>query len=153
MTSDEMFPLLTLESLAFTALQAQLQANEARTVECNAHVEFQLTPSAVEGASPPQFALQTRLTCTGTPARGVQRNKLFDLELRAVAMYRQTAGEVLTAVDFASHHTIFARQLFPALSARAQSLLQDLGLTNIRLPLDLPQQLNTASIPGPVVLN
>lgn len=153
MTSDELFRNLTLESLSLTAIQAQLQGNEARSTECNAHVEFQLTPSAVEGSMPPQFALQTRLTCVGTPVRAPQPQKLFDLEIRALAIYRQVGGEALNAADFATHHTVLARQLFPVLSARAQGLLQELGLHSIRLPLDLPQQLNQNPAPGTVVLN
>jgi hypothetical protein len=48
---------------------------------------------------------------------------------------------------------VCARQLFPALAARAQGLLSDLGLTSIRLPLDLPQQLTPTESQGPVVLN
>ncbi len=154
MTAEELFRLLTLENLSLTGLQAQLQQGvEVRNVECNAHVEFQLTPTLIEGSSPPQFALQIRLTCVGTPIRGAQRSKLFDLEIRAVAMYRQVGGEALNATDFASHHAICARQLFPALSARAQGLLADLGLQNIRLPLDLPRQLSANADQGPVVLN
>lgn len=153
MNSDELFRCLTLESLSYTSLQAQLHANEARNIECNAHVEFQLTPSAVEGSMPPQFALQTRLTCIGTAMRGAPGNKLFELEIRALGLYRQIFGEVYSATDFATHHTVLARQLFPVLSARAQRLLQDLGLHSIRLPMDLPQQLNQNTAHGSVVLN
>lgn len=154
MTAEELFRLLTLESLSFTGLQAQLQQGvEVRNVECNAHVEFQLTPTAVEGSTPPQFALQIRLTCVGTPVRTTQRSKLFDLEIRAVAIYRQIGGELLTPTDFASHHAICARQLFPTLAGRAQVLLADLGLQNIRLPLDLPRELSASADQGPVVLN
>jgi len=154
MTVDELFRLLTLESLSITSLQAQLlQGQEMRNVECNAHVELQLTPSAVEGSSPPQFALQIRLTCVGTPTRGVQRNRLFDLEIRALAIYRQISGEAVNAATFAVNHAVCARQLFPALAARAQGLLSDLGLTSIRLPLDLPQQIAPSENQGPVVLN
>lgn len=154
MTAEELFRLLTLESLSLTGLQAQLQPGvEVRNVECNAHVEFQLTPSAIEASAPPQFALQVRLTCVGTPVRAAQRSKLFDLEIRALALYRQIGGEVLTPADFASHHAICARQLFPTLSGRAQTLLSDLGLQNIRLPLDLPRQLSAGADQGPVVLN
>jgi hypothetical protein len=154
MTADELFRLLTLESLSFTSMQAQLlQGQEMRNVECNAHVELQLTPTAVEGANPPQFALQIRLTCVGTPTRGVQRSRLFDLEIRALAIYRQVAGETLGASTFATNHAVCARQLFPALATRAQGLLSDLGLTSIRLPLDLPQQMAPTENQGPVVLN
>ena len=154
MTADELFRQLMLESLSLTSLQAQLQpGQDVRNVECNAHVELQLTPTVVEGANPPQFALQIRLTCIGTPIRGAHRNKLFDLEIRAVAIYRQVGAEVLTAAVFAAHHAMCARQLFPALASRAQGLLADLGLSNIRLPLDLPQQLTTSENQGPVVLN
>lgn len=154
MTSDELFRSLTLESLSITSLQAQLlQGQEMRNVECHAHVELQLTPTAVEGAIPPQFALQIRLTCVGTPTRGVQRNRLFDLEIRALAMYRQVAGEALGVATFAANHAACARQLFPALASRAQGLLADLGLTSIRLPLDLPQQMTPTENHGPVVLN
>ena len=154
MTADELFRQLILESLSLTSLQAQLQpGQDVRNVECNAHVELQLTPTVVEGATPPQFALQIRLTCIGTPIRGVNRNKLFDLEIRAVAIYRQVSGEALSAAQFATHHAMCARQLFPALASRAQGLLSDLGLTSIRLPLDLPQQLTPSENQGPVVLN
>lgn len=154
MNADEMFRALVLDSLSVVGLQAQMQQGpEARGVECHAHVEFQLTPAAVEGAQPPQFTLQTRLTCVGTPVRAPQRPKLFELEIRAVATYRQVAAGAISAGDFATHHTVFARHLFPALSLRAQALLQDLGMQNIRLPVDLPQQPAPAAEAGPVVLN
>jgi hypothetical protein len=153
MTADEMFRALTLEGLSIHGLKAEMhQTGDARGVECTAHVEFQLTPSAVEGSSPPQFALQTRLTCAGTPVRG-NRARLFDLEIRAVATYRQIASGSLSANDFAIHHTVFARHLFPAMSLRAQALLHDLGMQNIRLPVDLPQQPDPRAEQGPVVLN
>lgn len=154
MTAAELYSQLTLDSLSLTSLQARLlQGHEVRNVECHAHVELQLTPAAVEGSQPPQFTLQIRLGCVGTPTRGVQRNRLFDLEIRALAVYRQVAGEALGAAAFATHHAACARQLFPALVARAQGLLFDLGLTNIRLPLDLPQQPAAGEERGPVVLN
>lgn len=153
MNADEMFRSLTLESISITGLQAQLQQGvEARGVECHAHVEFQLTPNQVEGAQPMLFVLQTRLSCVGTPLRGSNRSKLFDLEIRASANYRQVGAGAIAVGDFATHHTVFARHLFAALSLRAQSLLQDLGMQNIRLPLDLPQELSAAQ-QGPVVLN
>lgn len=149
-----MFRTLTLDSLSVTGLQAQLQQGaDTRGVECHAHVEFQLTPNALEGSAPPQFTLQTRLTCTGTPVRAPQRPKLFEIEIRAVAVYRQIASGTISAGDFATHHTVFARHLFPALSLRCQALLHDLGMQNIRLPVDLPQQPQQAAEQGPVVLN
>lgn len=141
MTADEMFRALSLESLSYTGVQAQIPpGTDARNTECNAHVEFQLTPSAVEGASPPQYALQIRFSCTGTPLRGSARQRLFEIELKALAIYRQSSGGV-TLAEFSSHHTILARQLFPALAGRAQDLLERLGLHTIRLPLDLPQEI------------
>lgn len=153
MNADEMFRALTLESLSVTGLQAQAQQGpEARGVECHAHVEFQLTPSLAEGAQPPLFVLQIRLGCVGTPVRGPNRQKLFDLEIRALAHYRQVAPGAISANDFATHHTVFARHLFAALSLRAQALLADLGMQNIRLPLDLPQQAAPTDA-APVVLN
>lgn len=153
MTADEVYRNLALEGLTVTSLSAQAHQYPARDTECNAHVEFQLTPSAVEGAIPPQFALLVRLSCHGTPARldfGKRGERLFELELRAQATYRQTGSDTIVLSDFTTHHTIFARQLFPALVFRAQELLERLGLSAIRLPLDLPQEVSR-SVPGPPV--
>lgn len=142
MTPDELYRALSLESLSTTSLQAQIPSGvDPRNTECNAHVEFQLTPNGVEGATPPQYALQIRLTCTGTPARGNPRTRLFELEIKALALYRQT-GIAVSLNDFTSNHTVLARQLFPLLASRAQDLLERLGLHAIRLPLDLPQEMS-----------
>lgn len=150
MTPDELFRALSLESLSTTALQAQIPpGSDARGVECNAHVEFQLTPSAVDGANPPQFALQIRFSCHGTPMRGASRNRLFELEIKALALYRQT-GATISLAEFTANHTVMARQLFPTLAGRAQDLLDRLGLHTIRLPLDLPQEMSapTGAVTG-----
>lgn len=153
MTADEMYRALSLESLSYTAVQAQLPAgSDARTTECNAHVEFQLTPSGVEGSAPPQYALQIRFSCTGTPLRGPARTRLFEIELKALAIYRQT-GAGVTLADFSGNHTVLARQLFPALAGRAQDLLERLGLHTIRLPLDLPQEISAPAAGATGTLN
>ncbi len=155
MTPDELFRMLSLDSISVSALQAQLTPGvNVRDTECNAHVEFQLTPSAVENVSPPQFALQIRLSCNGTPLRGNTKQRLFDLEIKALAVYRQSTAEMVALSDFSANHTVFARQVFPALALRAQALLEQLGLHNIRLPVDLPHDLgNSGQTTTPVVLN
>lgn len=145
MSADAVYRNLSLESLSVSALNAQLRSAVGHQPECNAHVEFQLTPTAVEGAIPAQFALQIRLSCHGTPLRMDFNNRgdrLFELELRATAIYRQLGPESVSMADFTSWHTCFARQLFPALIFRAQELLERLGLPGIRLPLDLPQEMS-----------
>ena len=113
-----------------------------------------MTPSAVENAAPAQFALHIRLSCNGTPIRGNTKTRLFDLEIKALAIYRQATTEPVSLSDFSANHTVFARQVFPALALRAQSLLEQLGLHNIRLPVDLPHDLNNSGqTTTPVVLN
>ncbi len=154
MTPDELFRMLSLDSLSISSVQAHLmQGGVVRDTECNAHVEFQLTPSAVDGANPPQFALQIRLSCNGTPVRGANKARLFELEIKALAIYRQTSADQVPLNDFSANHTVFARQVFPALAMRAQALLEQLGLHSIRLPLDLPHEVNGGQGSAPVVLN
>ena len=154
MTPDELFRMLSLDSLSMSSVQAHLtQGGVKRDTECNAHVEFQLTPSAVDGANPPQFALQIRLSCNGTPVRNASKGRLFELEIKALAIYRQTSADPVPLNDFSANHTVFARQVFPALAMRAQALLEQLGLHSIRLPLDLPHEVNGVQGSAPIVLN
>ena len=154
MTADELFRSLSLDSMSISGLQAQLtQGVAVRDTECNAHVEFQLTPSAVEGANPAQFALHIRLTCNGTPMRATNKTKLFELEIKALAIYRISGADSVSFGDFGANHTVFARQMFPALAQRAHGLLEQLGLHSIRLPLDLPHEINTGQSNAPLVLN
>lgn len=124
-----------------------------RELESHAHVELQLTPSGVEGNAQYQFALRIRLLCTGTAAKAKVSSKLFEIELKAYAFYRQVALGQIPLEEFTANHTVFARQLFPALASRAQSLLDMLGLANIRIPLDLPPQPVQMEPPANVRLN
>ena len=154
MTADELFRMLSLDSISISGLQAQLtQGSNVRDTECNAHVEFQLTPSAVDGANPPQFALHIRLSCNGTPMRATNKTKLFELEIKALAIYRMSGSDSVSVADFSANHTVFARRVFPALAQRAQMLLEQLGLHSIRLPLDLPHEINAGQNSAPLVLN
>lgn len=154
MTPDELFRMLSLDSLNFSSFQAHItQGGSLRDIECNAHVEFQLTPSTVDGANPPQFALHIRLTCNGTPVRDPSKTRLFELEIKSLAIYRQTGADSVSINDFSANHTVFARQVFPVLAMRAQALLEQLGLHSIRLPLDLPHEVNAGQNSAPLVLN
>jgi hypothetical protein len=144
MSPEFLFRALTLESLTTSSLRAEIPtgSDPRAAAECHAHVEFQLTPSAVEGSQPPQFALHVRLGCVGTPLRPGQRTqRLFEIEIKSTAIYRQS-GPAVSLADFGAHHTAFARQLFPVLASRAQDLLDRLGLHAVRLPLDLPQEIS-----------
>lgn len=155
MSPEELFRALTLESLSTTSLRAEIPtgSDPRAASECHAHVEFQLTPSTVEGSQPPQFALHIRLGCIGTPLRAGQRTqRLFEIEIKSTAIYRQ-GGLSVSLADFGGHHTAFARQLFPALVSRAQDLLDRLGLHAVRLPLDLPQEVSQPAEVATGVLN
>ncbi len=154
MSPLDLYHSLQLESLLMLGVRAEVPDDlRLRELESHAHVELQLTPSGVEGNAQYQFALRIRLLCTGTAAKVKVSSKLFEIELKAYAFYRQVALGQIPLEEFTANHTVFARQLFPALASRAQSLLDMLGLANIRIPLDLPPQPVQMEPPANVRLN
>jgi hypothetical protein len=154
MTANDLYHSLQLEALTLQGVRAEVTDDgRLREMECNAHVELQLTPLTVDQRANYQFALKIKLSCTGTPAKIQSNARVFDLELRALALYRQASMAPVSVEQFSADHTVFARQLFPALAMRAQALLDSLGMSNIRIPVDLPPQPVAVEAPANLRLN
>lgn len=148
MSTESVYRNLVLEALQLQKVQAEVLVANARETPCHAHIEFQLTPMPIEGGSATQAALRVRLMCHGTPHHDAQQ-RLFQLEVGGIAWFR-AQHDAIDFSQFSEVHTVFARQLFPSFVLRAQGLLQDLGLVQIRLPIDLPQQPLPSQIPNVV---
>jgi hypothetical protein len=112
---------------------------------CQARIELKLSPQAPVADSVMQIGqiMNARLGVLGLPPNGREEEKLFTLEVVINAIYRplldpygQPVGDI-SFEAFNRHHTTLTRQLFPLLERRAHQLLLELGLSHIRLPMDL----------------
>jgi len=117
--------------------------------QCQARVELNMTPQPPDGpgAFPGGFVVAVRYGVLGTPPFGRDDERYFGLEVIVNAAYRQELGEPISFAAFQEHHTSLTRQLFPLLYSYAQRALGELGLCQIRLPLDIfprPQEVPTS---------
>ncbi len=112
---------------------------------CQARIELKLSPQTPVADSVMQIGqiMNARLGVLGLPPNGREEEKLFTLEVVMNATYRplldqygQPVGDV-SFEAFNRFHTSLTRQLFPLLERRAHQLLLELGLSHIRLPMDL----------------
>ncbi len=106
--------------------------------QCQARVEVKLSPSKPEDdGQPKHFLVGVRLYCQGFPPAGQEQERLFTIELVVNLAYSQFAGEPISFENFAQHHGSLARQIYPLIQGQASTILHQLGLSMVRLPLDL----------------
>lgn len=108
----------------------------------NAKVELNLTPRDMKQLTDNgqvMYQVTGRLNCQGTTLGGEKDEPLFSAEIGLEAVYRQARGSLVPFEQFVKHHTSLARQLYPLIYQQLLPMLQSLGLTHVRLPLDLLQ--------------
>ncbi len=135
----------TLVNIETLKLGAELHRNMPASEHCQARIELKLSPQAPIADSELQIGqiMNARLNVLGLPSNGRENDKLFTLEVVINAIYRplldqfgQPVGDV-SFDAFNRGHTSLTRQLFPILERRAHQLLLELGISHIRLPMDL----------------
>lgn len=134
------------------ALQAiKLQAEWIRWIgpndPCQAKIELKLTPLNPPTPVALEYVVQARLECVGLPSADQPLSEtLFRVEIVMNANYRASGQLSLSFEEFSRHHLSLNRQLYPLLHQYAHSLLQTLGLSQIRLPPDLSNDEPAAAV-------
>jgi|JI7StandDraft_1071085.scaffolds.fasta_scaffold00199_47 hypothetical protein len=128
----------TLHALQPVKLYAEWLRWMAPNVACQARVELKLAPMTPLAPLAFEYNLQARLHCLGLPtAESPETEAYFVVEVVLNATYRENGPASLNFETFSREHVSLARQLHPLLHVEAQSLLNQLGLPQIRLPPDL----------------
>lgn len=135
----------TLFNIEMLKLSAELHRSMPASEHCQARIELKLSPQAPVADSVLQVGqiMNVRLSVLGLPPNGREEDKLFTLEVAMNAIYRPLLdqfGQPIGDVSFEAFnrgHTSLTRQLFPILERRAHQLLLELGISHIRLPMDL----------------
>ena len=135
----------SLVNIELLKLGAELHRSMPPTEHCQARIELKLSPQAPIDDSVSQIGqiMNARLGVLGLPPNGREEDKLFTLEVVINAIYRPLLdqfGDPIGDVSFDAFtrgHTSLTRQLFPILERRAHQLLLELGISHIRLPMDL----------------
>ncbi len=123
----------------------KLAAEAKRTVdpqrELNTHVEVKLTPLQVEQEA--TFVVRAQLVCNGTQTKPDPESNadatVFSIDCLLQLTYRQVRGAQIDFGQFQSSHMQLNRQIYPLLIAQVQPLLSQLGLHQVRLPVDMLQ--------------
>lgn len=128
----------TLHALQPVKLHAEWLRAMAPNAGCQARVELKLAPMTPLAPLAFEYHLQARLHCLGLPtAESPDSEAFFVVEVVLNATYRENGPASLSFETFSREHVSLARQLYPLLHLEAQSLLNQLGLSQIRLPPDL----------------
>ncbi len=135
----------TLVNIEMLKLGAELHRTMPPSEHCQARIELKLSPQTPIADSVSQVGqiMNARLGVLGLPPNGREEDKLFTLEVVINATYRPLVDQFGNPIGdvsfdaFSRGHTSLARQLFPILERRAHQLLLELGISHIRLPLDL----------------
>lgn len=129
---------LALTELQVRLMHAELFHQPAKNQSIQAKVELTLKPQLIAGdAVHNQFSLACLAQVQGQLVANEGSLDVFRIELRLMANYQQFSGEPLSAELFGEYHSSVARQLYPVVHLRLTELLQQLGLSNVQLPLDL----------------
>lgn len=136
--SENLLDFYALAGVELIKVSAELQRPLPPDQHCQARVELKLTPQVPQGDSALRFGqvIHVRLLVTGLPSSGREEEQLFSLEVALNAIYRphnEDPGFEL----FHRAHTSLTRQLFPIVERRASLLLMELGLPQVRLPMDI----------------
>ncbi len=147
----------SLVNIELLKLGAELHRSMPPSEHCQARIELKLSPQSQIANSAVQVdqIMNARLGVVGLPPNGREEEKLFTLEVVINAIYRplmdhfgQPIGDV-SFDAFSRGHTSLTRQLFPILERRAHQLLLELGISHIRLPMDLIHEPPTDSAVRP----
>jgi hypothetical protein len=144
--------IYTLANVETLKLAAELHRGVSPNEQCQARIELKLAPQTPVGDSLSQlgYVINTRLFVLGLPPNGREEEKLFTIDVVMNAIYRPIIDSYGSALgdlsfeQFNAGHTALTRQLLPILERRAHQMLLELGLTHIRLPMDLVHENNPA---------
>lgn len=122
------------------AVHAERLGDPSPQVPLHAKVDLNLAPKALAGSEEkPAYQVQAHLKVDGYcgPEGDLQRTDVFAAEIKWVADYQQVQGERISFEQFSEHHPLLARQLYPLMHAHLMTLLGQLGVGYVQLPIDL----------------
>jgi hypothetical protein len=137
--TDNLLQYFMLSAAQTVKMHAEILKPMPQNAPCQARVEVKLMPARndAEPGSAASYVLGIRLGCDGFPPGSQDQERLFSLELVVNLIYTQASGEPISFDYFVAHHGSLARQVYPLLQVQANSMLQQLGLGMVRLPLDI----------------
>lgn len=136
--TEQLLQHFLLSGSQVVKLNAEMHKTVPPGGQCQARVEVKLSPSKPEDdGQPKHYLVGVRLHCQGWPPPGEEQEQLFTIELVINLAYAQFAGDPISFEDFAAHHGSLARQIYPLIQSHASTVLHQLGLSMVRLPLDL----------------
>lgn len=137
---------LVMAEARLVRLSAELVRQPDASQELSTKIEFKLVPLQPEAAdeqhaaqAKPTHQLQARLSCKGANVSKAASEPVFSVECMMQMSYRQVLGPALAFDEFKAHHMSLSRQIYPLLIQQAQPLLAQLGLQQVRLPMDMLQ--------------
>lgn len=149
--TDQLLQHFLLSGTQLVKLHADMHKTVPPGSQCQARVEVKLSPLKPEDSDQPKhYLISVRLYCQGMPPGGQEDERLFTIELVINLAYMQYAGEPISFEYFAAHHASLARQVYPLVQQQATSVLNQLGLSMVRLPHDLGQKESEQSGTGTV---
>jgi hypothetical protein len=138
-------PMNLLDLFALKHAQVTLlHAEMTRTGTAGEHghgeakIEFNMKPQilkAEDEATLPSYQVSSRLKVkSGDHEKPAPE---FNARIAIEAVYQQATGEPMDLATFRNHTATLARQLYPLLHLELRGLLARLGISGVRLPLDL----------------
>ncbi len=144
----ETFSLINTQVVA---MHAERLGDPGNNQPLHAKVDLSLTPRELthqtDGLANYQIQAQLKVTGYCGQENGPDRVDVFIAETKWVAEYRQFQGERLSFETFSEHHPLLGRQLYPLMHVHLMTVLQQLGVGYVQLPIDLTH-LQSAINPG-----
>ena len=132
--------LFALKHVQVTVIHAELthSGTAGEHSHGEAKIEFNMKPKifkAEKEAPLPCYQVSTRLKVES----GDHENPapVFNARIAIEAVYQQSTGTPVDLVKFTANTATLARQLYPLMQLELREMLSRLGITGIRLPLDL----------------
>ena len=131
------FSLTQIQTLR---LHAELHDSVKQDTALEAKIEISFSPGKVADADLlNSYQIGAKIICRGILQGGSLESPLFTVECAMNAVYQATSSSALEYKVFHANHNSLIRQLYPLLQQKTQSMLKELGLSQISLPLDLVQ--------------
>ena len=137
---NDLLGKLILVDRRLIKLSAELINKPDDQIELKTQIHFQLTPQAMRPGDKPLWPVRASIRCHGTNA--VSATQVKDVYLANCILqlsYQQVVGPTLSLEQVKQSHMSLSRQAYPILIDKCQPLIQQLGLMQVRLPMDMLQ--------------
>ena len=142
---------------AWQLMRMELAVHASIPARVRAQIEIHLSPRESKIGEQRAPAILARMELRGMPEEDPQSMTCFTIRIERLAVFQPMQGKTLDSGVFKARHTELARSLYPRLREDAQMALDRIGVSSLRLPLELldapqPAQAATpAPAPNPIV--